>query len=287
MATGGKAVRAATEKAARGKVPYVVSAFACGLGTGVCQLEIGDKGNEITDIPKPVEMMDIGGCTVTIDAIGTQRAIMDLIVGKGGHFCLQLKRNQPTAFEGVEGYFADQLERAARKRPHDALDEFRTVEKGHGRIETRTYRTLTDATQVGLALPDGWGHVRCLGMAVLEREVVGDPSRRSVETHYHVMDVAMGAERYAGLARGHWGQENALHHVLDVQFGEDACTARADNAISNLTLLRKVVFNIVRQVKGRKSTRAVMTDFMMDADLFMPFLYERVPVGVADGSISL
>lgn len=212
---------------------------------------------------------------------------MDLIVGGGGHFCLQLKRNQPTAFEGAEGYFADQLSRVSAGRPHDAIDELVDVDGGHGRIETRTYRTLTDASQVRLALPDGWEHVRCLGMAVLEREVVGDPSRHSVEVHYHVMDVARTAREYAGYARGHWAQENTLHHVLDVQFGEDACAARADNAISNLTLLRKVAFNVVRQLKGGKSTRAVMIDFMMDADLFLPFLYERVPMGVADGSVSI
>ena len=281
----GKALIAATRKSAGGKVPFILNAYASGLGITVCQLEIGEKDNEITEIPRLLDMIDISGCTVTIDAIGTQVRIMDLIHEKGGDFCLQLKRNHRKAFDAVNLHFSrkvDLLEDGAE--PAEAgVDVFEDEGHGHGRNETRTYFTTTLEDEDRSILPKGWDHVRCLGMAVQEREVIGSPSKGSVEVHFHVLSRPMGAEEYAGYARGHWGIENGPRHVLDVSFGEDGWRAREGNAKSNLALLRKICLNLVMQVKDRgMSTNRVINRFQVQPETFRRFLFEDVPARVAE-----
>ena len=119
MAIDGKAVRAATKKAENGNISYVLSAFICGCGISIGQKEVDEKTNEIPKIPKLIDLIDIADCTVTIDAIGTQKDIMDKIVDKGGHFCLQLKRNQRAAFEDVDLFFKDMEEKEDHKAEND------------------------------------------------------------------------------------------------------------------------------------------------------------------------
>lgn len=272
VAIDGKAVRGAAQKALKGNIPYVISAYMCDNGLSIGQKEVGAKTNEITEIPKLLDLIDISGCTVTIDAIGTQKAIMEKIVSKGGHYCLQLKKNQRAAFEGVELYFEDNMSDDRRK-----AKPYTQTEKDHGRIEKRTYCTISNEGDIRAIVPEGWDSVHCIGMAVLEREVNGE---KSCEKHFHVMDVARTAEEYAQLARGHWGIENSQHWVLDVIFGEDKSTAREDGAISNLTLMRKIAFNFAKMVPGeeKKSTKKRITDFMMDIELFKTLIYEVYPI---------
>ena len=271
IAIDGKAVKAATKKALKGNIPYVVSAFMCECGLSIGQKEVGDKTNEITEIPKLLDLIDITGCTITIDAIGTQKAIMDKITQKQGHYCLQVKMNQRAAYEGIKLYFDDQLAHGRKK-----LDSYEVTSKDHGRIEKRTYYSTTDSVEVPDTVPDGWKSVNCLGMAVLEREVNGQKSR---DVHFHVMDTCMDAKKYAKYARGHWGIENSLHWVLDIHFGEDRSTAREDNAIANLTLLRKIAFNLAKLVptETKKTTKKRIIDFMTDVELFKELIYEVLP----------
>ena len=276
LAIDGKAVRGAAQKALKGNIPYVISAFMCECGLSIGQKEVGSKTNEITEIPKLLELIDISGCTITIDAIGTQKTIMDAILSKHGHFCLQLKKNQLTAYEGAALYFEDRLSDKKRKP-----EEYTQITKDHGRVEKRTYYTVSDETDIRLILPEGWGAVKCLGMAVLEREVNGE---KSCERHFHVMDKPKTAEEYAGLARGHWKIENCQHWTLDVIFGEDRSTAREDKAIANLTLLRKIALNLSKMVPGeeKKSTKKRLIDFMMDLELFKTLIYEVLPAQKQD-----
>ncbi len=274
IAIDGKAVRAATKKAQNGAVPYVVSAFMCGCGLSAGQKEVGEKTDEITEIPLLLDLIDINDCFVTIDAIGTQTEIMDRMVGKGGHFCLQLKRNQRTAFDDVALFFGG-MERDCPK-DFAALPSFKETQKGHGRIETREYRLCTDPGAVRAVLGPKWGHVACLGMARLRRDVGGTVSE---ETHFHLLDKAISAEEYAGLARGHWAIENSLHWVLDIHFREDSSTANADRAISNLTLLRRIAFNFTKldPAMQKKTTRKKMIDYMTDLSIFEKLIYEVIP----------
>ena len=271
IAIDGKAVRAATKKALQGNIPYVVSAYMCDCGLTIGQKEVGAKTNEITEIPKLLDLIDISGCTVTIDAIGTQKAIMEKIVTKGGHYCLQLKKNQRAAYEGVELYYEDRL--ADNQNP---VGSYQESTKDHGRIETRTYYTIDDIGDIRNILPEGWESVQCIGMAVLKREVNGEDS---IERHFHVMDQSVKPDEYARMARGHWEIENSQHWVLDVIFGEDRSTAREDGALANLALLRKIAFNMAKMVPGeeKKSTKKRIIYFMMNVDLFKTMIFEALP----------
>ena len=185
-------------------------------------------------------------------------------------------RDQPTAFESAGTYFRDLLSRTASGRRHAGVDTFRDVTKGHGRLETRTYATVSDESDVRAVVPASWRHVRCLGMASHERTVGGETSR---EVHFHVMDRPMPAEEYARYARGHWAIENTLHWVLDVHFGEDRSTAREGNAVSNLALLRKSAFNLskLHPDEAGKTSGKRQIDFTLDVGLFRELVFEAIP----------
>ena len=274
IAIDGKAVRAATKKAEKGSIPYVISAFLCDQGISIGQKPVGEKTNEIPEIPKLLDLIDIKGSVVTIDAIGTQTEIMNKIIKKKGDFCLQLKKNQRAAFEDVELLFNDLKTNCPKE--YDALDLYSETLKGHGRIEKRTYRILTDKETVKATLDPKWEHVACIGEACLKRTKNGETSE---ETHYHLLSREMSAEEYGKLARGHWGIENSLHWILDIHFKEDASTANKGNSIANLALLRKIAFNFTKLDEGmkKKTTKKKMIDFMTDLELFKRFVFEIIP----------
>lgn len=274
IALDGKAVRAAAKKAEGGNIPYVISAFLCGSGLSVGQKEVGEKTNEIKEIPELLDMIDITECFVTIDAIGTQKDIMDKIKEKGGHFCLQLKRNQKNAFEDVELFFGDMEKNHSRE--FSKMDYYMQEEKSHGRIEKREYRVFVEQEEIKSVLSTKWEHVECLGMAKLTGK---NGNTVSEEIHYHLLDTAVSAKEYGSLAREHWEIENSLHWVLDIHFREDACTANADHALANLALLRKIAFNFTKldPEMAKKSTKKRMIDFMTDVDLFKRLVFEVIP----------
>lgn len=274
IAVDGKAVRAAAKKAEHGNIPYVLSAFMCGCGISIGQKEVGEKTNEIPEIPKLLDLIDVAGCTITIDAIGTQTEIMNKIIEKEGHFCLQLKKNQRTAFEDVDLFFKDMEENQAEE--FQKLSTYTERTKDHGRIEKREYYTFSEAEEIKRMLDPKWVHVGCIGMARLTR-IVGETT--STEVHYHLLDQETSADNYGELAKGHWEIENGLHWVLDVHFCEDASTANSENAISNLTLLRKIAYNFTKLDPGmkRKSTKQKMIDFMTDLSLFKKLVFEIIP----------
>ena len=275
IAIDGKAVRAATKKAEGGKTPYVLSAFLVGQGISIGQKAVGDKTNEISEIPKLLDLIDARGCFVTVDAIGTQTKIMDKVLERGGHFCLQLKSNQKTTFESAKLYF-DDLE-SNSPNLWEQLDCYEEPSvKNHGRIESREYRVMSDADDIRMMFGEKWEQVKCVGMARLVRRI-GD--EESSEVHYHLLDTPVSAEKYASLARGHWGIENSLHWILDIHFKEDASTANADAAIENLALLRKICFNFTKldPQLAKKTTKKKMIDYMTDLQLFKHLIYDVIP----------
>lgn len=268
IAIDGKTVRAATKKAEKGAIPYVLSAFLCDCGISIGQKEVGEKTNEISEIPKLLDLLDIKDCTITIDAIGTQTRIMDKIKKKEGHFCLQLKKNQRAVFEDVDLFFKDM--EGNEKEEFETLSSFTETGKDHGRIEKREYYTFCDTQTIRQLLGGKWDYVNCIGMARLTR-IVGET--KTIETHYHLLDQETSAESYGKLARGHWNIENGLHWVLDIHFGEDSTTANSENAISNLTLLRKIAFNFTKLDLEMKKK---MIDFMTNIEIFKNLIYKTI-----------
>ena len=277
VAIDGKAVRAATKKAENGNIPYVLNAFLCGVGITLGQKMIDTKKNETSEIPKLLDLIDIEGCVVTIDAIGTQKVIMDKICEKNGQFCLQLKRNHPEYYDRVQLYF-DNLTKDEMEQMSISV----STQKDHGRIEKRKYVVCSDEGIVANLLDNTrWKHVKAIGMAELKRTVNGETT---YEKHFHVLSFVSTADTYATYARSHWEIENNLHWVLDIHFNEDRCTANSDNAIANLSLLRKIAFNLTKldPSMAKKTTKKKMIDFMLDISVFKNMIFNVLPTVDAD-----
>jgi len=276
LALDGKAMRAAAEKSGGGITPYVISAYLCDVGITVAQIEIGEKKNEISELPRLIMMLDLEGCDVTIDAIGCQVEIMDLIKARGGDFCLQVKANQPTAMEGVAEYFDDIDKKEETGRPHADVDTYEVSEKGHGRVETRSYTVSTCEGDARDMLPDSWVHAVCVGRCA---HVCTRAGKTTTETHYYVLSRQVSARELARLSRSHWQIENCLHWVLDVIFGEDTLTNREDASISNLSALRKVAFNMTKMLPEAEGLTGHNREdlFTIRPDLAARLFYEIIP----------
>jgi len=222
---------------------HMVSAFATDLGLVLGQEKVTGKSNEITAIPELLSALYLKGLLVTIDAMGCQRKIASQITAQGGDFVLAVKGNQPTLFEAIETAFIDQHESTD-------VDRHRYVNKSHGRIVGQIAAVLPALGVVDLA---DWPGCKTIGRIDSLRQV-GD-KQSPLERRYTISSRALSAEELAAAVRAHWGIENRLHWVLDVSFGEDASTIRKDNAPQNLSLLKKIVLNLIRQDTTNKTKR--------------------------------
>ena len=278
VAFDGKAIRAACDKVHTGKVPFIVNAYIVDLGLCIGQVRIDEKTNEIKGIPDMIKWLDLEGAVVTIDAIGCQEEIVKLLKEKGSDFVLSVKGNQPTLhndiiFEIESKLLEKEIEDKNIKRyaekgiqietpVNDVMSIYEQYEKGHSRLERRTYYVWNDSSCVD---PEKWTGVEAIGMVSRERLVIHKDADNeiveespSVEFETHIISKKMTAKEYACYVRGHWGIENSLHYVLDDFFREDRCTARIKNATENLALLRKFIYNLMNldeDVKGMSRKR--------------------------------
>jgi predicted transposase YbfD/YdcC len=239
IAVDGKAARGSRDRK-RGRGPlHMVSAWACANRLVLGQEATQAKSNEITAIPKLLELLELRGCLVTIDAMGCQTAIAAQIVAQGADYVLGLKGNQSALQEAVEDFWA--VAQAA-DFAHVAYDFTEEVDKDHGRLEVRRYwiseelRTLPDTAR--------WVGLRSIGM--VERTcITGDT--QSVERRYFINSIPAAAPRFAQAVRGHWGVENRLHWRLDVIFGDDASRIRKGHAPAIMTSVRHLCMNLFEQ----------------------------------------
>lgn len=251
IAIDGKAVRAAAAKG--GSIPYIISAYLENYGLSIGQLKVGEKTNEIKEIPKLLKELDIADCVITIDAIGCQKQIAKQIVEQKGHYCLAVKTNQAILYEEIKDYFS-----YAKKEEPEKISTYQTIEKNHGRIEKRKYLISPEIDY--LTGKENWKSLRSIGKVESIREING---KRSQETRYYIMDQEMTSEEMSHIVRGHWEIENNLHWVLDVHFREDACKIKEEKAMQNLSLIRKICYNLMkldkRFDKKRKMTYKKMS----------------------------
>jgi predicted transposase YbfD/YdcC len=244
----GKTVRGS--RGPDGTALHLVSAWASEHRLSLAQIAVADKSNEITAIPRLLQLLDVHGALVSIDAMGCQKDIARGIRAGEGDYLLALKDNQPTLYADAQLCFAN-----ARASGYEGVshDTFVTEEVNHGRYEKRVYTVIYEPS--GLSTQDEWVDLKAV--VEVERTVrVGDKESREV-SHYINSSNRATARVLAGAIRGHWGIENGQHWVLDVIFGEDGCRTRHGNAAENLAWLRKMVLSLFRQddTKGSIPTR--------------------------------
>lgn len=242
IAIDGKSSRRTTSKAAAAPL-HLVSAFAANVGVVLGQTATAEKSNEITAIPELLKVLDIEGCIVTIDAMGTQTKIARAIRERGAHYVLCVKDNHPKLLDSI--MFADIDPRG----PLTPSSTHETTSTGHGRIEVRRC-TAFDATD-RLHKAEAWKDVA--SFAVVERvRTVGE--RTSTERVYYISSLPADAERIAVAIRSHWEVENRLHWCLDVQFGDDYARGRIGHIAHNLALVRHMALNLIRLDKSIKTS---------------------------------
>ena len=242
VAIDGKTLRRSHDRAAGTAALDLVSAWAESNRLVLGQLAVPDGSNEIPTIPALLETLAVEGCIVTIDAIGCQTAITQAIIDQGADYVIALKANQGTLYDAVETYFADARASGFRDLPHDHC---RTVEKGHGRLETRRYWTVSDPTLLAYLNPTGaWAALHCVGMVERERHV---GTETTCETKYYISSLDGQAPPFAQAVRSHWGIENRLHWVLDIAFREDDSRVRIGHAPETFAVLRHIALNLLRR----------------------------------------
>jgi predicted transposase YbfD/YdcC len=238
IAIDGKTVRGAGVTESGIPVLHSVSAWASDVRLTLAQLKTDEKSNEISAIPALLDLIDIAGCIVTIDAMGCQTKIAERIVkGKAG-YVLALKGNQPNLLENISGFFETELAHNFRNAPHQYK---RTVDKDHGRLEVREYWHTDNVSW--MSERDAWKGLASVGMVKRTRTV---KEKTSTEIQYFISTLPLDVERFSQAVRSHWGIENSLHWVLDVTMGEDACRVRKDRSVENLAVLRRTALNLFR-----------------------------------------
>lgn len=245
VAIDGKTLRRSFDRASSKAAIHMVSAWAASNRLVLGQVKTDDESNEITAIPKLLDVLAVEGCIVTIDAMGCQRDIAAKIVERGADYVLGLKGNQPTLHANVEAYFNEALKADFAKTKHDYFEE---PAAGHGRKELRRVWCTND-----LSWFDGreaWRKLTSIGMVESTRTSDG---RTTVERRYYLSSLdGEDAREFAHAVRGHWGIENKVHWVLDMAFREDESRVRKDNAPQNLAALRHVALNLLRNEKTSK-----------------------------------
>ena len=253
VALDGKALRRALN--ADQSVKYVVSAWAESNGLVLGQLKVSDKSNEITALPQLLRVLELSGCIVTVDAMGCQKKIAKEIIEADADYVLALKGNHETVHEEAKTFLDEIVAETSKPRPVGAklskaaanLAVLETVEKDHGRLETRRYYQSAEVSW--FADRAQWEGLQSVGMVEAIREISG---ARTVERRYYLSSLPLGVETFARAVRGHWGVENKLHWVLDVCFREDQSRARAGYAAENLATLRRLALNLLRREKTKK-----------------------------------
>jgi predicted transposase YbfD/YdcC len=242
VAIDGKTLRRSFDAASSKSAIHMVSAWATANHITLGQVVVDAKSNEITAIPKLLEILSLSGCTVTIDAMGCQTEIAEAIVASGADYVLAAKRNQPTLYDGIQKFFDEQLETdfATVK-----VSRHMTEERGHGREESRHYLVCAVPE-----LPDAqrWTKLKAIGVAISDTLRDG---KNQCQVRYYILSKKLSARRFAAAVRGHWGIENSLHWQLDVTFGEDQCRVRQGHADANLSLLRRTALSLLKNNQSR------------------------------------
>jgi predicted transposase YbfD/YdcC len=245
LAVDGKTARRSHDRKNGLGALHSVSVWASDFGLSLGQVACAEKSNEITAIPELLRLVDIKGAIITIDAMGTQKAIAEQIIEGEADYVLALKGNQETLHQAVIDHINEQWEddfAGVKARRHQ------TKEAGHGREETRSYLQLPVPEDLpGLEL---WRGLKSMGVVVSECIRNG---KETVEVRYYISSLGVGVKRFAHAVRSHWGIENSCHWSLDVTYREDDSRVRDKNLRENFAWLNRLTLSLLKQHPGRES----------------------------------
>jgi predicted transposase YbfD/YdcC len=260
----GKSFNGSYDREKSQKSLHMVSAWVSSHHLLLGQVKTEKKSNEITAIPKLLELIDIKGHIVTIDAMGAQKKIAQQIVKQGGEHVISLKGNQGTLHNNVKKAFDEAVAQEWEGVRHETC---KTIEGGHGRIEKRRYYLIPAAA---VAMPKGWPTVQSVVMVERERS---DWKKTSYEVQYYICSLSADVEKIGKAIRAHWGIENQLHWSIDVVFGEDKSRIRTGHGSENFGTMRRQTLGLLkRDTTLKKSIRLKRYHAAMDNDYLIRVL---------------
>lgn len=259
----GKTLKGSYDRGQGKSALHLVSAWSSEYRLVLGQVKVADKSNEITAIPALLELLDITGCIITIDAMGTQTAIASQIFNAKADYILALKANHPTLHMQVKDWFEQRLIQGFEGITN-SYDE--RIEKGHHRTEKRQVWCVPISELPPLHNHSDWLGLKCVVMVIRVRHLWNKTTR---EVQFYLTSLDCDARKLGQAIRLHWGIENGLHWTLDVTFNEDACRVRTGHAPQNLSLLRRMALNALnleqsfKRSNRQKSNRAAMDNNYM------------------------
>jgi predicted transposase YbfD/YdcC len=245
IAIDGKTLRGSVKPSSPHHYLHLVSAWASEARLTLGQVAVDEKSNEITAIPRLLEILNVKGALVTIDAMGCQKEIAAKIVEKKGDYLLIVKENQEHLYEDILDIFVKAYDQDGIGL---TMDMFATEEKGHGREERRSYTILTNPE--GIRNQEAWSKLKVIGQCLRERTVAGETSE---EMHLFIGSRVCSAKAYGEALRNHWGIENNLHWQVDVTFAEDANRTQQREAAENFGWLRRLALMQLQKYSGKGS----------------------------------
>jgi predicted transposase YbfD/YdcC len=263
IAIDGKTQRRSHDRAAGLGPLHIVSAWATEQGLALGQVATEEKSNEITAIPELLGQIDVQGALITIDAMGCQKEIAAQIVDQEGDYLLAVKDNQPKLRAAIEQFFVEHLENDFASHPHRHHE---THDQGHGRVDERYYYLARPPKD--FAPRDQWPGLKAIGCAV--RNTEHTDGRTTEDVRYYIASRYHSGQRFAAAVRGHWGIENSLHWVLDMNFREDENRTRERTLADNMSWLRRFAVSLHKQHPFKDSIRGKMqranwnTDFLTE-----------------------
>jgi predicted transposase YbfD/YdcC len=248
IAIDGKTMKQSYDRNHSQKPLHIVSAWSSSHQLVLGQKKVNKKSNEVTAIPALLELLEIAGSIITIDALGCQKEIAALIIKKKGDYLLALKGNQKLIHEDVKNWFE-----LARKEEFGGREHsyYQQIEAGHHRVEKRQIWTVAVSELSSLHNQSLWTGLKTVVMIVSERRLW---NKTTTEVRFYLSSLASNAEKISQAIRSHWGIENSLHWTLDVTFCEDKSRIRKDNSPENFALLRRLAINLLKQEKGFKGS---------------------------------
>ena len=265
VAIDGKTARRSYDRQAGKKALHLVSAWASANTLTLGQVATEEKSNEITAIPKLLEMLALEGCIVTIDAMGCQKEIAQGILDRGADYVLAVKQNQGTLYEDLKDLFEEAEATDFEGVPFDYAD---AVNKNHGRLEKRQCWTITDPECLEyLSTGPEWPGLRSVVKVVGRREA---ETGITVQPRYFISSLDAPAEQLLATVRAHWSIENSLHWSLDVTFKEDQCRVRKDHGPQNFATLRNASHGLLKRetslkvgIQGKRLQAGWREDYLM------------------------